>query len=306
MRVQREIFGNFLKLILFLGGILLFGCASQPKLDSQFIRPWSDSLNSEYPHEKPVIAHYQKNGYELFYLAAKHTSDFGDETLNLVQELFRRYQFNVILIESIPYSSGESPEWFLEDARKGRQGKVILGAEPAWAAILADEKKIPFYAGEPDHQDIYKGLKEQGYSDLDVIGFYAIRQIPQWRRQHEEESNLLQKNIPGFANHYCKVFSVSKCPSLRDIQSWYQEKMGQKLTSHVSNEEVAPIEGGAYAQKISFQVGFVRDHFTLKIIEQMLAKYKKVAVVYGAGHFFTLRKSFDAALGEPVFIEDKK
>jgi hypothetical protein len=88
---------------------------------------------------------------------------------------------------------------------------------------------------------------------------------------------------------------------------WYKAKVGYELVPDVSNEEVAPYsDGKLFTQKISSDVGFIRDHFTLNIIEQMIARYKKVAVVYGAGHFITLRKSFDASFGEPEFIEDRK
>lgn len=75
-------------------------------------------------------------------------------------------------------------------------------------------------------------------------------------------------------------------------------------TADVHNEVVAPYsDGKLYTQKISTEIGFIRDRFTLKIIEAMLLKYEKVAVVSGAGHFLALRKSFDAFFGEPVFTE---
>ncbi len=48
---------------------------------------------------------------------------------------------------------------------------------------------------------------------------------------------------------------------------WYKNRIGHELSPDVSNEEVA--------------------------------------VIYGAGHFLTLRKSFDSEFGEPTFIEDK-
>ncbi|MEN0059717.1 MAG: hypothetical protein AAGB31_12835 [Bdellovibrio sp.] len=292
-----------------IGFIFLFltSCSSVPKLDSQKIRPWSNSLGDEYPHEKAVIAHYQKNRIDLFYLASRHTNTIGDDTLNLVQTLFEKYNFNVLIIESIPYSSGESPKWFLDEAKNGKSDKFIKGGESALAVILADEKKIPFFAGEPDHQDIYRGLKERGYTDEDIIGFYTVRQIPQWVREKENKNGLLKRKIPPFVSHYCKLLSIQSCPTYVDVMSWYKNKIGHELVADVSNEEVAPYSDGTlFTQKISSDVGFIRDRFTLNIIEQMIHKYKKVAVVYGAGHFLTLRKSFDASFGEPVFIEDGK
>ena len=294
------------KLFLLVFSLLVLGCTSAPKLDSQKIRPWGKALESEYPQEKAVIAHYHKNDFDLYYLAAHHTETMGSDTLNLVGKLFE-HKFNVLLIEPIPYSSGESPSWFVEESKKGRTDKFVKGGESALAVILADEKKIPFFAGEPDHQDIYHGLKAKGYTDEDVVGFYVVRQIPQWIRERENVKGLFERKIPPFILNYCKVFSISKCPTMTEILSWYRNKLGHKLTPNVSNNETAPILGGAlFTQKISSDIGFIRDHFTLTLIEKLIRQYKKVAVVYGAGHFVTLRKSFDSAFGEPIFIEDKR
>ncbi len=294
-------------IFLVLSSVFFISCATSPQLESQKIRQWTYALGNEYPNEKAVIAHYKKADIELFYLAARHTNTMGDDTLNLVKKLFETYQFNVLIIESIPYSFGESPKWFVEDAKKGKSDTFIQGGESALAVIYADSKKIPFFAGEPDHRDIYKGLKERGYTDEDVVGFYTLRQIPQWIREKENKKDLLKRKIPSYVSHYCKVFGISTCPSYDDVIKWYKTKLGRDLVPDVSNEEVAPYaDGELYTQKMSSNVGFIRDHFTLKIIEQMIKKYKKVAVVYGAGHFLTLRKSFDASFGEPTFIEDKK
>jgi hypothetical protein len=285
--------------------ICLSACATPPKLDAAKIRPFSEVIAGEYPGHNAAIAHYKKDRFELYYLAARHTSTMGEDTMNLVEQLFSQFQFNVVLIESIPYSSGESPKWFLEEAKKGRTNQRISGGESALAAILADEKKIPFFAGEPDHQDIYRGLKAKGYTDEDVIGFYTVRQIPQWVREGKNKSGLLKREIPPFAAHYCKIFSLLKCPQYSGIIKWYKTKLGHELTSNVSNEETAPFKDGKLlTQKMSAEVGVIRDHFTLNVIEQLLARYKRVAVIYGAGHFLTLENSFSSALGPPSFTVD--
>jgi 6-pyruvoyl-tetrahydropterin synthase len=292
------------------GIIILFilnACSSVPKMKSENIRSWSNALGNEYPNEKAMIAHYKKGQYELFYLAARHTNTMGDDTLNLVQTLFNEFNFNILMIESIPYSSGESPKWFVEEARQGRNEKFIRGGESALGVILADEKKIPFIAGEPDHQDIYKALKSKGYTDEDILGFYTVRQVPQWVREKLDKKTLLKKKIPPFLTHYCKIFSVRSCPTSEEVMKWYKTKLGHELVPEVSNEEVAPYSDGTlYTQKISSDVGYLRDHFTLNLIQEALRKHKRVAVIYGAGHYLTLRKSFDEAFGDPTFIEDKK
>ena len=289
---------------------MLAACTTSPssslQLSEKKIRSWSDELGREYPQEKSVIAHYKKGEYELLYLAARHTNNLADPTLKLVETLFEQFKFNVLLIESIPFASGESPAWFLKDARAGRSQKFIKGGESSLAVILADEKRIPFFAGEPDHEDIYLGLKSKGYTDLDFIAFYVARQVPQWVREQEPKKDLLERKIPKFTAHYCRLLKLPRCPKRLEIIDWYKQKNGQDLSVNISNEDVAPYEAGAlFTQRISAEVGKIRDRFTLKVIEQLLRKYKSVAVIYGAGHFLTLRQSFDSEFGVPSFLEEK-
>lgn len=254
-----------------------------------------------------MIAHYKKGSYELFDLAARHVNSMDSDTMRLVQHLFEKEKFNVLLIESIPHSSGESPRWFVEESKKDLTDTFVRGGESALAVTLADQKKIPFFVGEPDHQDIYRGLKGQNYTDQDIIGFYTVRQIPQWVREKENKKDLFRRKIPPHLKHYCKVFGIEDCPSMEATLNWYKSKLGHELSADVSNEEVAPVsDGQLFTQKMSSQVGYIRDHFTLGIIEKLLHQYKKVAVIYGAGHFVTLRKSFEASMGQPEFIEDTR
>ena len=284
----------------------LISCASTENLNSKYIRAWKSSLENEYPQENPTLAHYKRGDLELFYLAAVHSNKIGSPTLNLVEELFQSFQFNALIIEPIPFSSGQSPKWCIDESVNGRAKDFIVGGESALAVIYADEKHIPFVGGEPDHKDIYLNLRQKGYSDIDVVGFYLVLQIPQWVREKENKDNLLERKAPSFIAHYCKIFSSVTCPRLEKIKQWYFKHAKHELTADVSTEEVAPIsDGSLFLQRISSDVGYVRDHFTLKIINQFLKKYKKLAVIYGAGHFITLRKSFDHALGNPEFIEKR-
>jgi hypothetical protein len=284
--------------------VCLASCSFSPKLDPAKIRAWETKLDSEYPDRKVVIAHYKKNDVELSYLAARHTNEVGSDTFKMVELLFEKQPFNVLLIESIPHSSGESPQWFLDEAMKGQGPRYVKGGESAFGTIKSHKRGIPFYSGEPDHLDIYQSLKAAGYSDHDVLGFYVVRQIPQWVRENVPKKSLLESKIPPFLNYYCQIFKMQVCPNRADIELWYKNHSGHDLSIHVLNKEVAPLaDGKLHTQKISTQIGVVRDRFTLSVIESLLKRYKKVAVIYGASHFVTLRKSFDSSLGAPTFIE---
>jgi hypothetical protein len=296
---------NFLFAILF--SLSLTACVSPPKLSPELIRAGEDTPEGEYPGEKPVIAQYKKGPYRLSYLAARHSTMVGSDTMNLVEVLFQQKNFKVLLIESIPYAVGESPKWFVEESKKGATEKFYPGGESALGAILADQEKIPFYAGEPTHSDVWNELKKSGYSELDIYGYYLARQIPQWIRQNEDRNNLIERMGPSFISNYCLIFRSAACPTLTELQAWYKEQSGHDLSIDISNEEFSPYKNGTLlTQRMSADLGHLRDHFTLNIIENLLNRYKEVAVIYGAGHFLNLRKSFEAAMGQPTFIEDKE
>lgn len=291
-----------LRLPLLLLFIVSFSSYADVKLDPTLIRKWSHDLDNEYPGEKPAIAHFKTDAYNLFYLAAAHETNLRSPTLKLVEKLFQ-HSFNALLVEPFPWSEGQSPSWALKDAVNGIKKKdFILGGEPALAIIRANSRKIPFFGGEPDHRDIYRSLKARNYTDLDIIGFYVVRQIPQWVRERQNKNGLIDRNYPIFSETYCRKFVVSPCPPLADVKNWYKTKMNRELTPDISNEEISPLtEGKLFTQKMASAVSDVRDRFTLTVINELLKKYHNVAVVYGSGHFITLKKSFEAPLGQPTY-----
>lgn len=282
--------------------LLLAACATVPPLDPGLIRPWKTELAGEYPTDGPWIARHQNGPYELTYVAARHENEPGSPSIKLVSYLFKNCNFDYLVIEPIPHEAGESPEWFVKEVSADTPGKVIPLGEAGWAVRLAKKHRVPFVGGEPGDAAILAGMKEKGYGELDLLAFYAIRQVPQWRREKQELKGLVERNVPGFLTHNCNKLNVSPCPTLKDVQAWYKKGNGKELTGNLDSEETAPIEGGVFlTQRVSADVNFIRDRFTLALIEKLLGERKRVAVVYGASHYINLRKSFEAALGEAKF-----
>ena len=286
-----------------IGGSVV-GCASVPHLDKSGLRPWTRSLESEYPENQPVLAHYQKNDYELTFLASKPSTDLNSPTLRLVNELFARQEIKALLIESLINTPVASPSWFLENARKSQGNGFIAGGETSQAALIADEKKIPFFGTESDPTEIYRSLRNRGYNDVDIVGFYVVQQIPRWVLQNENKIGLLDRLAPAFIFQNCKSFASLTCPNLSDIRNWFKLKEGKELTADVSAEEVEPlVHSRFYLQKIASDISEMRDVFTLNILNKFIDRYKKIAVVYSSTHYITLRKSLDSAFGRPSFRE---
>jgi hypothetical protein len=292
---------------LFLLSLVLFqvACSSVPKLDSSFVRPWVNDLDKESPSNGPYIAHHKRGQYELIYLAAHHDNNRTSDTFRLVDKLLSEFPFDALIIEPIPYSEGESPEWFVKEARKGMGSRNIAGGESSVAVVRSVKKGIPFYGAELDHRQIFQMLKDKGYSEQDILGFYLARQIPQWVREGETKKGVVERKSPKFLAHFCKAFEIKSesCPNIKATKAWYLGHMGKELSGDVSTEDVAPISGSPlFTHKISSTLGSIRDRYALTVIEQLLIKYKRVGVVYGGSHYLTLRKSLDLSLGKPVEI----
>ncbi len=279
------------------------GCSSAPKFNESLVRPWKTELNKESPSKKPFIAHFKRGSYELYYLAAHHANDPKSETHYLLNELFQRFRPKFLVVEPIPNSEGESPDWFLRESKKGMKKNIVVGGESSVAAVLADERKIPFAGGEIEHREIYEKLRRHGFSQEDVLGFYLVRQIPQWVRQKESGKDLIDIKAPPFIAHYCKTFGIETgvCPSVSKIKDWYRSDSGKNLGSSIDPEEVAPIDGSPlFTHRISSAIGSIRDRYTLMLIERYLLKYQQVAVVYGRSHYLTLRDGIEAGMGRVV------
>lgn len=296
----------FVPALIFYGVLsgLLSGCTMSPiQLKPELIRPWSEESKQEEPGQDPAIFLYKSGPYKLLYLASGHSSDRQSPTLKMTAQLFQKYEFDALLIEGIPFAEGESPAWYLKEAQASLKENFVSG-EHSYAAILASEKEIPFYGGEPGQQTIYEALRDEHYSDLDILGFYLARQIPQWVREEKSKSGLIDREGLTFTANNCRNFGLQapdkKCPELAELKAWYQQQFGRPLSLDVLNSDFEPLpDGKLKTQRMAAAVARVRDRYTLERVQDLLRRYKNVAVIYGAGHFIALRRSFDEAFGPP-------
>lgn len=286
----------------------LCGCVTPVKFDSEKIRPWSEKLDDQAPFQNPYVADFQRGVYRLRYVAAHHQNELNSPTLKLVSSVMEKSaDVKVLLIEPISYVEGKSPQFYIDYAKKSNRDKFIEGGESAWAVLLAQDKNLPFFGGEPRDEDIAKAIFQNGYKEIDLVGFYLVRQIPQWRREGKlKKKTLMASSIPYLSN-VCKRLDVKQCPSFQEVKEWYLLKMKTSLTENVDGQSVAPdLASSIYTQRISGEIGKVRDAYTLSIIERLLQEYKSVIVVYGASHFMTLRLALESFLGKPHFYTDSK
>lgn len=273
-----------------------------PTFDTGLITPYNNEPTKKPVY--PIIAHHQKEEFELFYLGVRHDNDLKSATNKLVDKLFKDYQFDAVIIEPFSYSVGESPAWFLQESREGMSETTIPGGEMALASIRASEKGIPFFGGEIDQKETYQSLKAKNYTDEDIVGYHLARVIPQWSRDNELKSSFDQK-ASKYILSKCKNFGIeqSACPELDKLKIWYKNKTTKELGPYVIVADVAPdFQSPLFLHKLSAENDIIRNQFTLNVIEGLLRKYKRVAVVYGGAHYTSLKKSIEASMGTAIEV----
>lgn len=286
-----------MKLLLSVFLVQLLAATNAPVFSTDKVRHWSEDLSKE-ELAAPYLATFKYGKYELRYLGAKHENSLHSPTLELVDKTFQNEKINAVIIEPYPYSKGESWAWFLDYVKTNRHDDFLPLGEAALSALLANERGIPFFGGEPTDEDILKQITSEGYSPSELVISYLIRQIPQWRREGEFDKQKYEVLASSYLTATCRDLNMNPCPTLRDAEQWYTKMNGKTLTQDVDSQESAPIADSQLGtQRISSAITLIRDKFTLKIIEKVLAKYEHVLVVYGHSHFLDLQPALEDSVG---------
>jgi len=183
------------RLIFFFASLLASGCVTQqpnPKADLKLIRSYTFELEKQKHLEAPYVAKYQRNGKTLLYLAAKHISaqKYPDllehPTLRTIARLFSEYKPQVVIVEGLDTGTEVSPKSIFKKADECEQSKYRSGCGESFFAINQARKiGIGYVSGEPRNSEIKDQLVAEGYTAEDLLGFYLVRQIPQYKRRAE-------------------------------------------------------------------------------------------------------------------------
>ena len=182
--------------------------------------------------------------------------------------------------------------------------------EPSYAAALALKNNIPYIGGECGK---LKDRLDKRFTAKDLAGYYVILQIPYWSRMNPGK-------IPDFDTWFNELMSGLKKslwidPALEftsdEFTRWYESKNHGKFEfSQINSEAPAPVSGenALFTQKMGFQFALLRDTNILQVITDMLNKFDRVLIVYGAGHYAAQKVALADMLGQPeyTYITDPK
>lgn len=282
----------------------LIGCAA-PALtaDPSLLEAWTPEAQGRMP-EPPYVARYERDGKALSFLAARHEHVLGSATFLLVEEEIESFRPEVVLIEGLETRHGFSPKFYVDEARVPRSDDRYPMGEPGFAASLAAARDIPFLGGEPSDEEVHEAIVGDEFELIDIVYFYVVRQIPQWKRNGEdEERDFEELSTRRIATEEKRLrIPVGTFARRESFEAWYARRNGRPFDyDEINTQPTAPLdhEGALFTNLLSCRVGEVRDTHIVRQIAALLAHHDRVLVIYGAGHHVQQKRVLEAMLGTP-------
>jgi len=299
-----------------IGWLLIVGCTTmQPNVslvaDTSLVLPYTFDLESKKHLEAPYVAKYERDGKVLLYVASKHISIqrypnlLQHPTLGTIESLFSEYKPEVVIVEGIDTGNELSPKSILKKADECAASSYKSCGESFFAINMARKNDAAYITGEPRNQQIKDEIIKAGYSAEDLLGFYLVRQIPQYQRQGDFDRSSFgdraEKQLRGFQYQIGTNLKFG----FKEFEAWYGKHMTKpKNYLDITNDDPAPHGGpdATYVQKISNKVGVIRDQAIVKTIERMLGAYSRVLVVYGGSHLITQESAIESMMGKAAYF----
>lgn len=257
---------------------------------SKAFNTWEKKYN---PH--PTAAHmiFKKENKMLHYIASEHTTDKNSKTFKLIKKVYKKYKFDLIIVEGCRFDSGINPSKLFKHIKSLKSIEIN---EEDFCIILAIKNKIDFTCVEPNHETLYKELKKKGYKVQDIYGHEYIQMIPQNKRAgYDRETH--NKMMPKHYKNINKVYKKIKF----DPDKWYFTTFGKELDYNlIDNHDTAPIKNGTIIQQISYDGGIIRELGIMKNLFYYINRYNNILMIYGWNHLFADFNVIKDYFGEPI------
>lgn len=275
---------------------------------TELIRPWSTDLSKVEPLPYPFKVGYRKSGKSLTFIASNHENYSESQTLKLIEKEILEQQYDLLFLEGFPSNDGISPNSLIDWAKQDGKNGFFVGGETSFAIQLAISRGIQFQGGEILDSSLKKELLKTGWTEQDLLYFYFVRQIPQFVRAQTLKPHNLKSVFDVFSYRERHKLEISSgLPlSFEGFYNWYKGKNKRDFKyTEIDNEITAPLADGTYfTQKLSAQIGMIRDQHISQVIAEKLRKYNKILVIYGGSHWSTQRLVFEDWFGKPYQISN--
>jgi hypothetical protein len=264
---------------------------------------WSWELQKQQPFSQPYVSEFQRGPHHLFFIASHHGNQESAPTFQLIRQTLEQEAISLLVIEGVQASDGINPASFKKylENNPSKDG-FWPGGEMTYAVQLARAKGLAFIGAEPSEPQLLNDLLAQGETLDDILGFYVVRQVPQWRRQKALESRTQKQIYDRFLAAICRDFEIKpEGFDWSEFHRWYRKRANKNFDwNSLRDDESAPLQDGPYyTQRVAATVGRLRDQFIVQQICANLRTHKRVVVVYGGAHLATQRPVLEDLLGQP-------
>lgn len=290
--------------------LLLSSCATVPLQPApQKLQPWTTQLRDQQP-EDAFAAVYKMGSKRLVFIAATHANRADSLTFRLIEDAFASFHFDSIIAEGFATSRGANPpSLFKYAAESGANADgFVEGGETVPTVLGAQRQKAALWGGEVDDLVLKEAIRAQGFSEQELLGFYVLRNIPQWIGERKignaGDARLRPLVETELARQREKLtLPATVLPGFAQWAAWYQTLNGKSLDAAFATEEVGPLADGKFGtNRIAYAVSLARDAHLHQLIVSHLNAGRSVLVVYGASHLMIHRPALDAVLGRPCYV----
>jgi hypothetical protein len=292
--------------------MLVSGCAPadaaplRPDVDR--IAPWTKALRDQQPEDSYVLV-YKSRQVRLIFVAAQHENAVNSATFRLIDRAFTLWPIRSVIVEGSSTALGPDPPELMAIATRSHPNPALdPDGETGPAVRNAIKLGARVYGGEADDLAVRDFARRAAIADVDLLGYYVLRVIPQWMRdgsiagpQDPKLNRLVDKQIARSAAELGIPPSVM--PEFGDFASWYERTNGKPLSAGVNQEEAGPLVDGSWpTNRIGAALSRARDAHLLKQIAVRLENDRSVLVVFGGSHAIIDKPALDAMLGRPCYV----
>ncbi len=290
--------------------LLLTSCATLPFLPApEKLQPWTTVLREQQPENAFAVV-YKIGARHLVFVAAQHENSDDSLTFRMIRDAYATFKFETVIAEGFPTSWGVNPDRILDYASKNgaRDDGFVEGGETVPTVFGAQQQSAALLGGEADDLVIKTKIMAEGFSTNDLLGFYVLRNIPQWigeRKIKDAEDPRLPSLVAAALdrNRYELRLPDTTIPGFTEWAAWYQATNGKPISAAFVTEEVGPLADGPFGtNKIAYAVSRARDVYLHNLIIAHLNAAESVLVVFGGSHLMIHRPALDAALGLPCYV----
>lgn len=269
------------------------------------LAPFSLQLSDQQPRDA-FASVYRVGENHLVWLGAKHATRTDTPTFRLIDDAYRTFAFDIVIVEGCPTSWGPNSKRLIRAVEQSaasekdgfqRRGEIVP------AVLGAVTQRATVFCGEPSDSDVKSQVLAGGFTPEDVLGFYTLRSIPQWIRENRIVG-AGDSRVEGLLIQELEVnrvrLSLDKrvLPSVDDWQSWYRRTNGRPLGADFTTEETGPrLEGPFASNAIGAAISMARATYLHELVISKLRAGNSVLVVYGASHLMIHEPALEASLG---------